>query len=243
MKNLKLIVILALVVLLLATAGCLPNRPVIKVGELVTRSESVELDEAKLETIEIGMGAGELNVNGGASDLMQGKFVYNIAQLNPQVTHRDGTLSVFTPDIERTRISLWNVEDYRYEWDLHLNENVPMKMHVVMGAGSADLNLGSLSLTKLDLDAGAGPVIVDLTGDWQNDLDATITGGLGEITLRLPRNSCAKVDIQPALGLINAQELIKEGSTYINDACGKSESTLRIDIGAGVGNINLEVGI
>ena len=34
---------------------------------------------------------------------------------------------------------------------------------------------------------------------------------------------------------------MKDGNEYVNDVCGESEVTLRIDISAGVGNIKLEV--
>jgi hypothetical protein len=43
---------------------------------------------------------------------------------------------------------------------------------------------------------GAGEVTVDLTGDWQNDLDVNIEGGVGEITLRLPRGVGVRVEAE-----------------------------------------------
>ena len=124
-------------------------------------AETVELDGAKAQRVEIDMAAGKLVLSGGASKLLQADFSYNVAELEPQVVHSRGTLIVRTPDVQTGVPSLWNLDDFRNEWDLHLNDSVPMKMHVVMGAGSANLKLGSLSLTRLDLDAGAGPVIVD----------------------------------------------------------------------------------
>ncbi len=241
-KNLKVIVILATVIMLLAASGCAPSRTVIRVGELQTRSQSVALDGAKTESVEIGFGIGMLEVSGGASDLLQAKFNYNVDQLNPQVAYKGGTLSVLTPEYSHASVSFWNAEDFRNEWDLQLNDSVPMKMHVVMGLGSADLQLGSLSLTRLDLDAGAGPILIDLTGNWQADLDADITGGLGEITLRLPSSACVRVDIKRGLGGVYTHGLTNDGNTYVNAACSTSEATLRIDIGAGVGDINLEAG-
>ncbi len=43
-----------------------------------------------------------------------------------------------------------------------------------MGAGENDLRLGTLALTALDVQMGAGVATVDLTGDWGQDLDARI---------------------------------------------------------------------
>ena len=99
----------------------------------------------------------------------------------------------------------------------------------------------SSSLTRLDVDAGVGQVTVDLTGTWQDDLDANISSGVGELTLRLPHSACVRVDVEGGLGIVNTHGLTKDGNDYVNDACGESEVTLRIDISAGVGATNLEV--
>lgn len=241
-KNPKVIVVLAVVITLLATSGCALTSAQVRVGNLQTRSQSVKLDNAKSESVEIKMAAGTLNVSGGASDLLQATFSYNVAELEPQVAYSVGKLSVRTPSVAAAVPSLWDLENYRYEWDLHLNDNVPMEMHVETDAGSTDLKLGSLSLTRLDLQTGVGPVAVDLTGNWHADLDATITGGLGGLTLRLPRNACVRVDVEGGLGQVDARGLIKDGKRYVNDACGTSKVTLRIDISAGVGRTKLEMG-
>ncbi len=245
MKNLKVIVVLAAVIALLAVSGCRAFRPAARVGELQTRTESIKLDGAKSENVEIDMGAGDLNVSGGASknELLQGKFTYNVAELDPQVSYRGGQLSVRTPNVSTGPASLWDIDEYRYEWDLQLNEDVPMQMRVHVGVGSAILNLGGLSLTSLDLEAGAAPVTVDLTGDWQDDLDATIDGGLGRFTLRLPSSACVRIGIDGGIGNIDAQGLEWDGDYYVNTACDKSGVTLRININPGVGGVDLvEVG-
>ena len=241
-KNPKVIVVLAAVITLLAASGCALTRPQVRVGELQTRSQSVALDDAKSKRVQINMAAGELYVSGGANKLLQAQFSYNVAELEPQVAYSGGTLIVRTPDVATGVPSLWDLGDYRYKWDLQLNDNVPMEMHVEIGAGSADLKLGSLSLTRLDLKPGAAPVTVDLTGNWQNDLDANISGGVGGITLRLPRSACARVNVDVGLGKVDAQGLRKDGNDYVNDVCGESKVTLRIHIAGGVGRIKLEVG-
>jgi hypothetical protein len=172
-------------------------------------------------------------------------------------------LTVRQPDVEG-RASLWDVEDYRYEWDLRLNDEVPVEMAIQMGAGSANLELGSLSLTRLEVDAGAGDVTVDLagalsltrldidigagrvtvdlTGDRQVDLDAKIKGGAGRATVRLPRDVGVRVDVEGGLGKVNAGGLKKDGDAYVNDAYGNSEVTLRVEVEAGLGAIDLELG-
>jgi hypothetical protein len=235
-------IVVLLAVMTLLTSSCVLGRPPVRVGETRSRSQSIALDGAKSERVEIEMAAGELHVSGGASELLQAKFTYNVAELDPQVAHRNGTLSVRAPTVRTGIASLTNLGDYRYVWDLRLNDHVPMQMRVEMGAGSAVLKLGSLSLTRLDLEAGVGPVTLDLTGNPKKDLDAKIDGGVGGLTLLLPSSACARVHVDSGVGRVHAQGLKKDGSRYVSDGCEQSRLTLRIDISAGVGDINLEVG-
>ena len=177
---------------------------------------------------------------------------------------RWGTLTVRTPDVDTGIGSLRDADDYRYEWDLRLNDDVPMDLQVSVGAGRTDLRLGSLSLTSLDVAGGAGEILVDLsgsaslttldissgagvltvdlTGAWQNDLEATIEGGVGKRVLILPRNTGVRVKVAVAVGDVDADGLTKEGPYYTNDAYGQSEVTLYLEIEGGVGGTELRLG-
>jgi hypothetical protein len=226
-------------------------------------SESIEQGDTESVQVEINMPAGELDISGGANELLEADFTYNVAELKPEVEYSGGMLTVRNPDVDIRVGSWWDLDDYRYEWDLRFNDNVPMEMSIDVGAGSSDLELGSLSLTTLDIETGAGEVKMDLsdsssltrldveagigqvtedlTGTWQDDLDVNINSGVGELTLRLPRSACVRVDVEGGLSDVKTHGLTKDGNDYVNDACGESEVTLRIDIIAGVGDINLEV--
>jgi hypothetical protein len=255
--------VLAVIAALLLATSCGGRR--LRVGSLRSDSETVELGDAGSVDVEIVMGAGELDVVGGASDLLQADFTYNVAELEPEVEYQNDRLSVLTPDVENTGVgALWDLDDYRYEWELRLNDDVSMDMDINMGAGTSDLVLGSLSLSRLDVktgagdvtldltgtssltrlnvDAGVGEITVDLTGDWQGDMDADIRAGVGKLTVLLPRDVGVRVDVEGGISDTDTRGLAKDGDTYTNDAYGESQVTLRIDIQAGIGDINLEVG-
>lgn len=262
-RNRKVIGLLAVAAILFAAGGCIPFGPRVRVGELQTESRTIELGDAESIRVDINMGAGELKMTGGAAELLEADFTYNVAELKPEVEYSGSTLTVQQPDIERFP-SFLDLDEYRYEWDLRLNDDVSMDMGVNLGAGYSDLKMGSLSLTKLavtggtgdisldvagassltrlDVNVGAGRITVDLTGDWQDDLDAEINGGAGAMTVRLPRGTGVRVDVERGVAKVNASGMRIEGDDYVNDAYGESEVTLRIDIKAGVGEINLELG-
>ena len=221
----------------LLIAGCGSRA---RVGALQTESQSVDLGDAKSVRVEIDFGAGDLEVTGGAEKLLEADFTYNVAKLKPEVEYTDGTLIVRQPEVKGLPI-LREINDYRNQWDLRLYEQVPMDLSVDVGAGTTDLQLAGLSLTRLNVTVGAGESTIDLSGDWARDLDATIDAGAGNIRLQLPSDVGARVEVDTGIGTIKALNLTKDGNVYTNAAYGASDVTVQVTIEAGVGQISLEV--
>ena len=221
----------------LLLAGCGSRA---KVGALRTESQSVERGGAKSVRVEIEMGAGDLQVTGGAENLLEADFTYNVSRLKPEVKYTNDTLIVWQPDGNGLP-DLRGITDYRNEWSLRLSDGVPMDLRVDLGAGTSDLKLAGLSLTGLDVSLGAGEYIIDLSGDWARDLDVTIDAGATTITVRLPREVGARVQVESGPHTIDASGLTQNGDVYTNAAYGVSEVTMQVVIEAGIGQINLEV--
>ncbi len=212
-----------------------------RVGEMQHQLQSVDVQEARSVRTDLEIGAGELNLTGGADRLMEATFAFNVADWEPEVNYDvsgdRGNLRV--QQGEGGGVNLGG--EARNEWDIALNDEVPTTLSVQMGAGESDLDLDSLTLRGLDLEMGAGRTTIDLTGAYDSDLLARIRGGVGEATVRLPSEVGVRVEAQGGLGQINAEGLQKQGDAYVNDAYGDSEVTLDVDIKGGVGQINLEV--
>ena len=253
--------LLALAAVLLLATSC--NINTLEIGPLQTESETVEVGAAEEVSVEIAMGAGRLEISGGADDLMDARFTYNVEEWKPEVSYDVsdgfGRLTVDQPDTRDLPLDMGEIE---YEWDLRFNEDVPIDMEVTLGAGEGQLELDSLALNSLsfeggagdievdlsgstlrdlDLRMGAGDVSVDLSGNWQQDLSANMQGGVGRATVFLPASAGVRVEIQGGLGQVNAAGFNQNGNVYTNDAYGESEVTLEIDIDGGVGEINLEL--
>jgi hypothetical protein len=212
-----------------------------QVGEMQRESQSIQAQNAQSVRANLKMGAGELNLTGGADQLMEADFAYNVADWKPKVNYdvsgETGELTVRQGSDGGIRLG----GDARNEWDIRLNDEVPTNLSVQMGAGESDLDLDDLTLTALDLEMGAGRTMIDLTGDYDRDLVVSIQGGVGQATVQLPSEVGVRVEAQGGLGEINAEGLQKEGEAYVNDAYGDSEVSLDVDIQGGVGQINLEV--
>jgi predicted membrane protein len=228
-------------VVLAVACGAAPQR--VEVGELRTETRSVEVENAESVKVNLRLAVGELDVGGAAEDprLMEADFAYNVAAWEPGVDYEvvgdSGELSVQQRGLDEgipTR-------DVRNEWDLRLNDRVPVDLTVQMGGGVGNLDLDNLALAGLNLDVGAGSTRVDLSGDWGRDLSAVVRGGAGQVTVLLPSRMGARVEAGTRLGRVNAEGLRKEGDAYVNDAYGDSDATLKVEVTGGVGQINLEV--
>ena len=212
-----------------------------EVGEMRQESRTIQPENAQSVRANLMMGAGELQVVGAADALMEADFSYNVADWKPRVSYEvvdnTGELSVKQGSGGGVRLG----GDARNEWSLRFNDEVPIDLRVQMGAGESDLDLDSLALTGLNLEMGAGRTTVDLTGDYAQDFDASIQGGVGEATVLLPSEVGVRARAEGGLGKINAEGLQKQGDSYVNDAYGSSDVTLDVDVQGGVGEINLKL--
>lgn len=152
-------------------------------GKLRTESRSVELGDARTVGVLFKMEGGELRVRGGARHLLDAEFTYEMDSWRPEVSYEvrgnQGDLAVRQP-------SSAAAGEARYRWDAALSDDVPMELRVEMGAGDGELRLGSLQLSRLEVEHGAGNLTVDLAGAWEGDLVASVKGTVGTVTVRLP---------------------------------------------------------
>jgi hypothetical protein len=196
------IVMMAATAVLAGACGTQPGGTQ-QVGKMQSESQSVALENAQSARTLLKMGTGELNVTGDADQLMEGEFSYNVANWKPKVTYdvsgETGELVVKQGSAnEGGRLG----GGARNEWDVRFNDEVPTDLVVEMGAGESDLDLDSLTLTGLDLQMGAGKTTVDLTGDYAQDFDASIQGGVGEATVMLASEVGVRAKAQGGLGKI-----------------------------------------
>jgi hypothetical protein len=219
-------------------SGCLVLYP----GRKLRADEiTVQADGAQEAQVHIRMGGGELVINGGAADLMQANFTFNEPDWKPVI---DYTVSGEHGElwVEQPKVINVGLRNYRYEWDLSFNEEIPIDMRVQLGAGYNKLDLRNINLTHVNVEMGAGEMILDLRGAYLGDIEVRVRGGVGEATILLPDAMGVIAEVTGGLGDIQTSGLVKDGSTYTNDAYGQADNTLILDVEAGIGQINLKVG-
>ncbi|GJM42907.1 MAG: lipoprotein [Ardenticatenaceae bacterium] len=239
MKKATIFMLLASIFLL---AGCISQ---VAVGPVQTDSQSVELGDADSVRVEVKMGIGELEITGGAANLMDAEFTYNIEDWRPEVSYDQrgdiGELQISQPDGEINGIP---DNDIKYSWEIALQNDVPMDLEVDLGVGESVLTLGGLHLQNLVVDTGVGQATIDLTGSWQGDVDVQIDGGIGEATIYLPENVGLRVEASTGIGslVINGLQKEEDSDVYTNESYGNAAVNMTLDISGGIGEISVQVG-
>jgi hypothetical protein len=222
-----------------------------RADNLRTDHRMVRLGAARSVDVHMRIGAGRLQVAGGASVLMDAYFHYNRDDWRPEVRYAvragHGQLTVRQPSTGNVGNST-NIQydtNIHNDWNVRLNSHIPLGLSVEEGAGTSTLLLGSLSLTGLDVKLGAGETTLNLAGNWSHSFDATVHAGVGQVTIVLPGRVGARVTVQHGLGAIigaiEANGLRQDGdNSYVNSAYGSSPVTVNVTIEQGVGTIMLE---
>jgi hypothetical protein len=226
-----------LVLGILCLAGC-----VVEVHSGPTRHESREFERQGVQRLrlDLRMGAGEVKVRGGATQLAHADFTYNVDSWRPEVTYHTlgGTsdLVIQQPGGGHTHIG-----DTTYIWDVQAANDIPVEVIAHLGAGSARMDLGSLTLRSVEVEMGVGELNMDLRGTPKHDFDVHIHGGVGEATVHLPRDVGIYASGSGGIGDIHVEGLHKQGDHWVNDAFDDAKVRIRVEVEGGIGQINLFV--
>lgn len=226
---------LPLIAVVVCLSGC-----VIETSRGPTRHESRSIERESIQrlSVNLNIGAGDLRIRGGAQKLAQADFTYNVDAWKPEFqyegTGSHGNLTISQPGHNHSHIG-----SIRYEWNLALNNDIPVDLIMHFGAGEAQLDLGSLALRSVEVEMGVGQLQMDLRGRPKHDYDVHIRGGIGEATVRLPGTVGVWAEGSGGIGEIRAEGLRRVGSHWVNDAYEDSKTRIHVDVRGGIGSIKL----
>jgi hypothetical protein len=204
-------------------------------GETRNETMSFDLDDSKLVRVDIRMGAGELRVNSGTPKLMTGTFAYNVPEWKPVVDYKAGSgeLMLSQPGYSSSFGNSVN------KWDVTLNADVPLEIIGHLGAGEANLELGQMNLSRVELAIGAGAMNVDLRGEPKQSYIVQIRGGVGETVVRLPKDVGISATATKGIGDISVDGLEQRDGVWVNPDRIGAPVTVRLDVKGGIGQIRL----
>lgn len=99
--------------------------------------------------------------------------------------------------------------------------------------------LGNLNAERLEVQAGVGEVVLDLTGEWPNDSRISVEMGLGALELRIPEGLGIKLVKQSFLTSLDAPRMDREGDTWFSRDWESASRQVTIDVAAAFGSVKV----
>jgi hypothetical protein len=230
-------VFVLLAAVLLSTVSCVIGDGAF--SEPRTVIESVETGTAETVVTEVKMPAGDLRISGGATNLMDGEFVFTSAALEPSIHYDDGaSRGRLTVEGRRQNLGIAQADGTNI-WKVRLNDNVPTDLEIKLGAGECNLDLAGMALRGVTLQMGVGACELDLVGEWGRDFNVEVRGGVGQLTVRAPNNVGITAKLKGGIGDIKHPGLEEKDGRYVNEALGEAPVTISFDVKGGIGEIKL----
>jgi len=116
-----------------------------------------EVSPAKLEIVISAPGSIKITTV-ESEDLLTGTVEYNIKEWKPEIWRKEDTVRINqTPGVEKIAALFF---DARNKWNLQLGTKQPVLLDIKIGVCQGEWNLGSLPLTGLHLQTGAGKNLI-----------------------------------------------------------------------------------
>lgn len=210
-------------------------------AEMVKDVVVIEPKGAESVEVDLKIGAGQLKLTGGASELLTGGFKYPKDKGKPEVSYNVENNKGFLKVAQKEKENLNIDKGEKYIWNLKFNNDIPLYFDVTLGAGVSDIFLSDLNIQHYNMVMGVGQTTIDLRGKWRNSTEIHLDGGIGLSKIYLPNDVGVKLKVTKGLGSIDIKNLSKQSKgEYINDKYGNSDISLKIYLKTGIGKIEVE---
>lgn len=192
---------------------------------------------AKTAAIILEAGAGEISIQGGAKDLIEGSFLSNVMNLDLN--------SAVTADIQQVTLkekmrdgTLFPLFGTHYNnLTLSLNNKVPVDFGLKVGAANIDINLTDVMARTVAIKSGAAKLNLTL-GDKLADSDVSIESGASSVLINLPRSVGAKIELHSGMASTQLPGFVKTGdSTYESPDYNGAKKKIDLVIKLGVSSL------
>jgi hypothetical protein len=182
-------------------------------GEEDLKISEYEIDKADTETarvqVQFSVGKGSLSAVAEDSYNLFEATIRHVGQLEyeidgereKQITLRQQTK--VEPNLAPVRQglrALANRDDL--SWDVKVARDVPLSLDVDAGIGPITLDLNHMTVRNLDVDGGVGKLDIHLPQQ-TNKLNAEIDGGVGQVNVSVPENADMVLNIDGGVGGID----------------------------------------
>lgn len=205
---------------------------------------SIPLEGAQQARVTMNYGAGRLLVasGGGPEELVAGSFGGGLSYR----TQREGETLNVNMRLPASVTSFFFVpgnwgRQRHLEWQVNLNEIVPLALHVETGASDARLDLSDLQVTDLWLKTGASSTHVTLPAA-AGHTRAKVDAGVASVTVRIPAGVAARLHVSGGLSSIGVDRdrFPRVGaSTYQSPDYETAAHQVEMELEVGLGSISV----
>lgn len=161
--------------------------------------------------------------------LVQGTLIYSRINKEPLVNFNptDGTASL---QIQSGSRSL-PINILASNWKLNLSQAIPISLTAKTNSGKTTLDLTALKLENLNLDLGKTQTIISLGK--AGNIKAAVTSLEGTVTITIPKESAAKVEIPNGADFDIPTRFIQTDHGYLTDRFEQAQDKIEININPG----------
>jgi hypothetical protein len=221
-------ILMVIFILLFTSLACSFN---VNIPTVTTTAETVyKINEAvpqnqESSELEIGMGAGKLNISGGSDLWVSGEVKYNVSLWNPEIYRTKNGIRIIQETNKQISIP---TEKTINNWDLKLGDH-PTDLEINAGAYQGDLDLSGIPLTKLKISDGASQSNIHF--DTLNPV---------EMTSFQYSTGASQIDII-GLANTNTDRFVFEAGpgSFSLDFSGELQKDMDIEINFGLGDVKI----
>lgn len=247
-------------------------------------STSRKVGDERSVDVHIKYGAGHFRVRpGAAGTLYRMQLRYDADRFEPVAEYSRGLLELGVDGRGRS-VDIKGDGD-RGEMDLELSPTVAMDLVLEFGAVRADIDLGGMTLSDLDLstgasesrvnfsrptrgrirtaefhvgaadfeaenlanlradrlevEAGVGKVALGFGGEWEGDMQVSVSMGLGALELHVPEGVGVRLEKDSFLTSLEADGFVKDGDNHFSGNWDTAERRLVVEVDAAFGSIRI----
>lgn len=231
-------------------------------GDVITHYYTKADTQAKKAAIKMRIGAAEVVMRADGSDIFSAiieqdaslddtpEFLESISgeTLNLTLNHTSENSSVRFRDRQRgDKWTIFTRPDVPFSYDVSigagsldvdLSGSQVRDFRLSTGAAQADINLSNSLVESVEIRAGVGSVSLDISGTRPHDLDVSVSGGIGALTVYVPEDAGVLLTAS-GLGSVTARNFSRDGRTYTNNLWGTSANNITLNVSAGIGSITV----
>ncbi|MBG7609857.1 MAG: hypothetical protein IZT55_03230 [Anaerolineae bacterium] len=209
-------------------------------GALEIEEISIPLQGAESAKIQLEFGAGQVNLAGGAGSdqFLEGTFAGG-ALTHSKLIENLLDVTIEPPSADFVHMVMpwsWGAR----EWNISLNDQIPLNLQVKTGASSMELDLSNLRVTELELDTGASSTKITLPAN-AGHTHVDVDGGAASIVLNVPDGVAARIQIDSGLAAISVDQerFPRLGDIYKSNEFDTAENKVDITADFGAGSLTI----